>query len=359
MDDSDLLTVRGRSLPGDDQNVKTEIKADMTTDSDETASRIRYVQKITDDMGTTEKPGRNPLDHKSDEDKCPTPWLTVVENVNSEKDAGPNRITWEITICDVNLRDCITKVLASYIDHTSKQVWQGTEVTLSNLITPILNYRRLESEKSSPSLSPITRERLGELLEIIKAVSDPLLLRAPEPTGKIRDFRIQYYHLWTLFRPGNLIVSSWDQADGPQVFRVDKFSCNKIESHFDIIAWVWDWDGQKIIRTLFEFRIEHYSEDKSPTELTCYPIEFYEDEEGRRGKAAIHAAQMYRKRRELFLQYTYQQKDSPSVLRYSGDVFRGASAFQPDPLLRLLCEMSGLRVLRKGRARLDKVRMDP
>jgi hypothetical protein len=270
--------------------------------------------------------------------ESPHEWLRV-----TKVEAGPNRGSWEIVVSDNKLRDCIAKVIAKYAAHTGNNIWQRSQVTLrSPFKALIFNHAELEIEAQSTSLDPATRGRLQSLLQEVNKVHDPMRWRIPESVDGLRNFRIQYALLWTLFKPGSLVVGAWNSAGDLQVFQVHdasyydskKISLQSVDDvlmmdELVITAWMWDWDGEKIVRTLFDFKVSEYAGDKAPAELRCFPIAFFEDEEGNRGLEAIRRTSVYRDRRASFLQYALDYYHS-RLWRYSGEFYGGIPAFQLD-----------------------------
>ncbi|PKY00286.1 P-loop containing nucleoside triphosphate hydrolase protein [Aspergillus campestris IBT 28561] len=252
---------------------------------------------------------------------------------------GSNMDSWEIVLRDNKLRDCIAKVIAKYNGHIGSNVWQESRVTLSSPFKALIfNHAELKIEAQSTSLDPTTRGRLQCLLQVVEKIHDPVRWRIPKLVDDLWNFRIQYALLWTLFRPGSLVVGAWNSAHDLQVFQVHDTSYSSKEktlyptdhvyarNELVITAWMWDWDGKKIVRTMFDFRISEYSGDKPPAELKCYPVAFY-DGEGHRGLEAIRGTSVYRDRRTNFLRYALDHRHL-GLQRYSGDLYGGISAFQ-------------------------------
>lgn len=285
---------------------------------------IRYRMRTYKDKGDS----YNERDHipkeEPNENVSQPYWLKCIDAKYENGEAAPSKI--EVVICDTQLRDFMAKtVIGPYIEHTSKGVWQKKEVVLKpNFLPIVLNYTDLKNatENGSPyETTPENRQRLRKLLEMVRSKCDEQLFR-PIDTGTIPDFRVPFSYLWRLFKPGNLIVSPWNSSGDLQVFKVHHF-----QSPTDgllITAWTWDWDGDQLQRTLYEFRIPKYEdEDKYPAELTCYPIEFYEHLSGEDGKEKLK--EKLRTRREEFRQFTFEQKSGQKVLHYNGDIITGFS----------------------------------
>jgi hypothetical protein len=267
--------------------------------------------------------------------ESPHEWLWV-----TEVEEGLDRDSWEIVFSDHKLRDFIAKVIAKYNGHTGNSIWQASQVTLSSPFKALVfNHAELESEAQSTSLDPTTRGRLQSLLQEVDKIHDPLRWKIPESVDDLSNFRIQYALLWTLFKPGSLVVGAWNLADDLQVFQVHDVSYGskektlKLVSHaineLVITAWMWDWDGKNIVRTMFDLKISEFAGDKPPAELSCYPVAFYEDVEGHRGLEAIRGTSVYRDRRANYLQYALDHHHL-GLRRYSGDFYGGIPAFQSD-----------------------------
>jgi len=280
---------------------------------------IKYIKRILGEQGDTisERDGEAPRGI-SDSTTLPEYWLKVVDTQSLKDEPLPDKR--EVVICDPNLRDLIQKTIPSYIDHTGKAVWQQKEVVLkANFITILFNHKELFGAATDPSDSsqPETRGRLSKLLEVVRNLCADDLIRAIDPPDSVQDFRVQWEHVWAIFKPGSLIVSAWNQAEDLQVLKVHHF--NKKKDHVSVRAWIWDWDGKGLVRTLYEFRIEQYDGLKAPAELSCFPIEFWQT-----------PPQDLKERRSRFVNYTYEQSCSERLLHYQGDIIGGYGEINRD-----------------------------
>ena len=143
---------------------------------------------------------------------------------------------------------------------------------------------------------------------------------------------IEFDSLWVLFRPGKLAVTAWsqDSVEYPQVFKVSQFNMRdkgKRHALLRIEAWMFDWNGTDIDRTLFYFSIPNFeitsgASVKSVKSLEVYPVEYFTDDTGRTGIEAIYAHEVYRDRRKSFIKYAVngEGKRSPLRLQYTEDV---------------------------------------
>lgn len=98
--------------------------------------------------------------------------------------------------------------------------------------------------------------------------------------------------LWFLFRPGDLVISK-PYFDEPQLFRISE--CHLITTEprghkiFEVVAWAFDWTGIELAPHYYSFRyiINKESGDRDEkidiTDLPCYPIRYYENNEGHSG----------------------------------------------------------------------------
>lgn len=308
-------------------------KEEPTQKPDKSESGIVY--RISDDLYPILTRGRRYSAKRSkSQPESPHEWLWVTQT-----GIGPNRDSWEIDFIDKELRDCIAKVIAKYNDHTGNNTWQGSQVKLSSPFKAfVFNHAELETEAQSTSLDPTTRKHLQELLQVVDKIHDPVQWKIPKSVDDLWNFRIQYTLLWTLFKPGSLVVGAWNSAQDLQVFQVHDTSyslkeralhrSNNISTINELVitAWMWDWDGEEIVRTMFELKIPEYFGDKPPAELKCYPIMFYEME-GHRGIEAIRRTSVYQNRRASFLQYALGHRHL-ELRRYCGDFYGGIPVFQ-------------------------------
>ena len=320
-----------------------------------TQSGIRYRMRLYKDNGDrfTEH-DHEPEEEEPDEDVSEPYWVKYIDATYQNGEPRPDMC--EFVIFDTKLRDFIsTKVIPSYVGHSGKAFWQKREVVLKpNFLEIVLNYTELENathDTSPHETTKETRQRLATLLEMIRGKCDEQLFR-PIDSSTIRDFRIPFRSCWRLFRPGTLVVSPWNRAGDLQVFRVQHIALN---SDYSLItAWIWDWDGEQLRRTLFEFRIKKYDGEKYPAGLTCYPIEFFEHLTGEDAKQKLRIK--VGRRSELFRKYTYEQLSNRHVLHYRGEMISGFPDARHDvPFLRGLLRTSDLLDVEKSYAKKLKV----
>lgn len=200
----------------------------------------------------------------------------------------------------------------------------------SRFTTIVLNFAKLKSAaRNGPSDE--TSRRLEEFLSVVASLVEPRLLESLPTDQDLRDVRVEYRHLWTMFRPGNLIVSNKHGGEFPQVFKIDRFRFRK--DIFTVTAWMWDWNGQGLTQSMYDFHITSYNNEntsKALVDLECYPIEFYEGEDGTMGAEALKTL-LSSKRRGVFLQYTAEQGlNNNNALSYFGIAFGDAPAFPSD-----------------------------
>lgn len=300
-----------------------EPRAQSSGEYRENCPGIRFLKRETTEKGIIESGWHDPRKRKQDDGKTPPYWLTV------SKVEGHGTTDHNITISDTKLRERISTVMEAYINHTNKYVWQPDDFTLSaDSPTLIHNFDKLETEAKKESADETSR-RLQEFVGLIRILAKPQNL--PKAGSDPRNVRLEHAHIWTLYHPGRLVVSYKHGANYPQVFRVDS-SFYRPDGQFTVFAWMWDWDGDHLTRSMYDFRIASYEDAKSPTELDCYPIEFYETENGSRGIKALQSLPALKNRRSLFLKYTFLQKTTVRVLKYSGIAFGDATLFPEDDI---------------------------
>ena len=321
------------------ENAEKARKDLLATENDPNAvfpDGIRYRMREVNSRGdfVREYDANHPM-KKSYQDASLPYWLKVIDFMSSRNgEVLPRRR--EVVICDSALRDFIAdKVIPSFIDHTGKQLWQQEEVVLKpkgGFLTILLNYTQLQKAADGILESDIPEnisKQITILLQIISSRTHPGLLRAMNSLSSDRDFRIAFEQIWVLFKPGNLVISSWNHAEDLQVFKIHLVAYKP--DYVSVIAWIWDWDGQRLVRSAFEFRIERYDDDKRPAELACYPMEFWEEitREGAKQEILNKSAL----RRKLFFRYTYHQSSTPDLLQYRGDIISGYSSSSLDDVI--------------------------
>lgn len=301
-------------------NIGFSAEAQLNTGSGRNAPKIRFRKRETTKNGTIESDWHDQRKH--DDGKTPPYWLAVMKIVEDG-----DKTTHDLTILDMKLRDRIRTVLSAYINHTDMYAWHLDAVTVKTLsATIILNFDKLRAE-AQRGREDETSRRLQEFLDLFRALANPQFF--PNLSSDLKNVRLEYECIWTIYYPGKLVVSNKHGADYPQVFRVDKSTYTE-DGQLIISAWMWDWNGDYLTRSIYDFRIQSYRDGKSPSELDCYPVEFYEAKDGSRGIDALQAHPASKDRRNLFLKYTFLQKTTVKVLRYSGDAFGDATVFPQD-----------------------------
>lgn len=139
----------------------------------------------------------------------------------------------------------------------------------------IHNWEKLLEESKSQKYTGSAREDLGELLKCV--MNTPEL----EAYFEVREANLQssvvtYDTLWTLFGPGTKIIAKLF-LDEPQVFTVHEAPIpvgDKKFKKFSVIAWCWDWNGKKIVKSFYQFSIDEFPGKKYINELSVYPVSF-------------------------------------------------------------------------------------
>ena len=90
--------------------------------------------------------------------------------------------------------------------------------------------------------------------------------------------------MWSLFVPGQLVFAK-PFLGTPQVFVVEAPPYNwdtSIENPSRLTAncWCYDWNGKHLVKVYFEVEFEQFRGTKPVSELPCYPLDYYQAEEG-------------------------------------------------------------------------------
>lgn len=286
------------------------------------AEGIRWIQRDVSEQ-PVEKEWEDP--RKSEAFTDQTDWLRV------KKITKGAEVSYTLTILDRKLLQRIYDIIGAYIDHTGKGQWKENSVTLrSTSPTIIYHFTKLKTAVERAE-SNQTNRRLEEFLSVFSSLIDTQLIEPFPLYQDPRDVQMEFRYLWPVFRLGGLVVSSMHGGELPQVFRVDGFD-NVIKQGARILtvsAWIWDWNGQGLIRSMYNFPIPSYTADntsKALIDLPCYPVELYKGDNGKMGTEAL--AELYSsQRRELFLKYTAEQELKNDPLCYSGSAFGDAPGF--------------------------------
>lgn len=333
-------------------------------------SGVRFVQKFVDSKGALVREQDKDLLNETEqkfvlpsEDVHPLApdhlkgekWLEVVQIIveNSKSALIEEDSDWELRVYDTRVQTLLLAALDGYAEHTGKRPWQKNPLIITSgvmFLVLILNMEDLKddlnhnlkanqyADDADTGLHVLqqgeipTRARLQRMLNIVYSKSDKDMVQAARDFASFkenpgleaaRELRISHSSLGVLFRPGSLVVTPWlsQHKTYLQVFRVHHFGREKIDNvdNFCVRAWLWDWDGENLVRTIFKHRIPTYKDQKSVTELTVYPIDFYHIN-GRWGREALYTTPFYSNRREQFRSFTIDRYGNHDVLHYRGEV---------------------------------------
>jgi hypothetical protein len=250
-------------------------------------------------------------------------------------------------ILDEELQSCIIRTTSAYIAHSGMHLRSDAILIIESPFKLLVySYDDLESAAVSVSTASGVAEGLRSLLDEVNKLQNPALWKMPKEIEDARNFHMEFDSLWAIFKPGSLIVSSYDTGKNPQIFKVHQASYKDLPMNYRLYgnesvktrvlfihAWAWDWNGTGFFRNMFEIQIGTYPGQKSPTELSCYPATLYIGPGNKRGISAVYENAVYKNRKENFVKYTFQQKPpAKRLLRYSGE-FRGIPAFSEELLI--------------------------
>ncbi|KAL8933989.1 MAG: hypothetical protein Q9211_005468 [Gyalolechia sp. 1 TL-2023] len=221
--------------------------------------RVRYVKSEIDDNGDRhEKPGERSSTtvDRSYEDSGIA--FVVKETWNKNK----TRDRTDVIVKGQELRKIMYDVLGKQLEHDQKTDWQAQEQTIDEPATEVLWYwNELCSAASSNEATEPGREDLQLLLDHLSEIY-------PEDVKLARSIssmtRVLAKDLWCLFRPGTLVVSKPFQEE-PQT---------------------------ELIQEYYSFRLRNTevdTEEMTITELSCYPVQYYQNSDGPSDPKAVEA----------------------------------------------------------------------
>ena len=346
---SDFLENSLSDVNGTNSNKERRILKSLdVTEKDEKKTGIRHRKIVPDGDAKVILRSGDPLISTTE---SPEWWLTTIktENVSEHN-------SWEIKVADKEVIACIQETIHDYLVHTGGSFnWTKDQISLkSGFVEIIVNWSSLKKiskkgstedvagsarieggavERSSAErYSRRTYERIDLVLKYVQEFR-PRPIEILEKT----PVEIEFDYLWTLFRPGKLVVTTWsqDSVEYPQVFKVSQFGMKEKgtrSAFLRIEAWMFDWNGTDIDRTLFyltvpSFEINSGAAVKPVRSLEVYPVEYYTNDAGQTGIAAIYAHEVYQNRRKSIIEYAVngEGKRSQSRLHYAGDVLHTES----------------------------------
>ncbi|ESZ91049.1 aaa family ATPase [Sclerotinia borealis F-4128] len=268
--------------------------------------------------------------------KRSTTWLTLTENANDKTNAGLESNPWTISIADQEVLNLLKETLKDYIEHTGKRKWDNKVVRLPEVWNPIvINWRRiLEKQSSLPAeTDERLRRRFNILLDMHQKIH-PSLVRFQASRDTYTTIR--FTDLGGLIIPGSLVVTNWlnlefrEAHEAPQVFKVSQLHYGSPTGPFMFTAWLWDWNGRSLVRTMYTFTIPPFDDYWAILRLPIYPVDFFVHG-GKQGIDAIRSHEQYTthkdgqaifNRRRLFRKYTIDHRRAGPVLRYCGDIIK-------------------------------------
>ncbi|EXJ63456.1 uncharacterized protein A1O5_11505 [Cladophialophora psammophila CBS 110553] len=187
----------------------------------------------------------------------------------------------EVDIESRELRGLLKKVIG---DSYPGQSWEGNTINLIAPFAPVVHYWK---ELSRASRETDVKDSLGikaarrDLSNLLECISTCTELESYFKTreSNLESHTITYQTIWTLFRPGTLVVAR-PFMNLPQVFEVKTSPDPWEDRRLNIECWGYDWNGKEIVRVTFEFPLERFRGTKEISSLFCYPLEFYRDENG-------------------------------------------------------------------------------
>jgi hypothetical protein len=279
-----------RLTQGDKASATQNLQSTEEQEANTSTARVRYIISRIDETGKrVEIPGNSPSPPKTAK---PEPEFAFeAKEVFDDK----GKSTSQIILTSSSLRKVVYRVLKRQFEHKKDVKWAEREPSLSVLKAPftlLLSYWK-ELTKEAHLLEKdvaktVGREDLKILLQHVRDLQPELVLQIES----LQDAtRIARNHLDIVFRPGTLVVAR-PHLDQPQVFKVHSVSIeddndDDDEDNVIIRCWAYDWKGTELGRIYYNFKVKNFGDEKEIKDLPCYPLQYYEDENGNRGLKAL------------------------------------------------------------------------
>jgi hypothetical protein len=140
----------------------------------------------------------------------------------------------------------------------------------------VYNYDELKKTADETAIDDDMQARKDpqDLLKVVAEESDDRLIRFFKARQKYLSERtITFKHVWTLFRPGDIILGRSFQ-DQPQLFvvtqRWNTWPKKDVRGRWEpwrLLAWMYDWDGQHFSRRHYALSVEGFDGPKQITAL--------------------------------------------------------------------------------------------
>ncbi|ORX96837.1 P-loop containing nucleoside triphosphate hydrolase protein [Clohesyomyces aquaticus] len=146
---------------------------------------------------------------------------------------------------------------------------------------------------------------------------------------------IQFKHLWTIFPPGELVISNLFM-DAPQAFIVQECS-SEIHDESDagtqkekqvwmLWCWSYDWNGKTFDRVLVYFKFEEYPGARMINTLHCHPLQYHFVDDASDAKIVQLKEDMI-ERGKLYRDYAVRDVGA-QMFDYTGSAISHGSGFQ-------------------------------
>ena len=168
---------------------------------------------------------------------------------------------------------------------------------------------------------------LNLLLDVVKVTPDlQYFFKDGREITKTKK-AVTWELLWTIFPPGELVVSNESFMKNKQVFLVESaMAVDTFEDMADkkykwiLDCWAYDWNGSTFKRVWAHFLIEKYKNEKQIEQLPVYPVSYLSEEQAEKLKADLVA------RGKKFRDFTHPK--STSVFQYRGFALSRGEGFR-------------------------------
>ncbi|CZR62655.1 uncharacterized protein PAC_12552 [Phialocephala subalpina] len=229
----------------------------------------------------------------------------------------------EIEIKSKALIDFLREFLFDMLKHTgSLPGWsQESSVNVSSrFLVSVPNYEKLkmisqgDENHADIHITNETKEQLKCLIDHVDQY-ETAHIQMRKSTEKLREVTSE--GLWTLFPVGTEVVGKWFM-ETRQIFVVKDFVSISPVAGFGmgayVVCWCYDWDGQKLVKTVYTFHIKETRGPKSIVDLPCYPLQY----DPKKDELLSELIERGRQFRELYL----ESQRSGNLLKCQGPVLQ-------------------------------------
>lgn len=282
---------------------------------------VQYFIMKQQEAGTYRRTkGKSPTteSHTSDSQNDEGALLQFTEY--QKKDGTREKV--EITIRSSGLINLIRGLMEDVLAHEGLAVWKRKIVhtTTKNPLMlhcfDILRKAAFEPEETANTRAPEdVLEQLRSFVKDVEIYEDEIFKeRSIARTSR----EISHNLVWTLFKPGTEVVTKLFNSL-PQIMVVHRHRPNRLRpENFDVTCWMYDWNGTRLVKQLYEITIFYFKDTKPIKDLECYPLQYH----GQTEEDVATLRQDLIKRGRLFKEYCLEASEQ-DLMRSHGPIFPG------------------------------------